>query len=194
MDAIARKAGMAKGTVFLYFKTKEDLFFSLTAQEFESMFVALNEKLSELVQRGTRHGKAEVMRLLQEVLAPRKLLTRLISIQHIILEQNIRYEEARTFKLMLTRHVQTTGHWFDQAIPFFQPGQGARFVMWMYAFVIGFSHVAEPAPVIQKVYQKEPEVMKLKVDFGQEFFAALNTVWEGWKAENKAVKRPGRQT
>jgi TetR/AcrR family transcriptional regulator len=189
MDAVARSAGMAKGTVFLYFKTKEALFLNLTAREFKSMFDALEEKLAALAASRLPVTRERVMNLMQEVLGRREILMRLIAIQSIVLEQNISYEEARTFKMELTRRVLAVGERLDRMVPFFAKGQGARFVVWMYAFVIGFAHVAEPAPVIRKVYAREPLARRLKPDFATEYFSVLNAVWEGWR-----VLSPGKKT
>src|SRR3990172_12146711 len=48
---IARKAGMAKGTVFLYFKTKEELFLQLQIREYKSWFENINSRLHALLQK-----------------------------------------------------------------------------------------------------------------------------------------------
>ena len=38
MDEVARKAGVAKGTLYLYFRTKEELFLGLLERAFEAWF------------------------------------------------------------------------------------------------------------------------------------------------------------
>jgi AcrR family transcriptional regulator len=192
MADVAGKAGMAKGTVFLYFKTKEQLFLELTALEFEALFDALDASLEGHVRRGLTLGKARFMRVLQEVLGARLMLVRLIAIQHVILERNIGYAEARAFKLALARRVESTGALLERAVPLLKAGWGARWVLWMYAFVIGFAHVAEPAPVMRKVYEKEPEAQRLRIRFGDEYFAALSTVWDGWKLDAGRGRATGK--
>lgn len=43
LDQIAAKARVGKGTIYLYFKSKEDLFFQMTTEDFENMLVRIGE-------------------------------------------------------------------------------------------------------------------------------------------------------
>lgn len=45
LDAIAEKAEISKGTVYLYFKSKEDLFFSVIAEKYREYFTGLESVL-----------------------------------------------------------------------------------------------------------------------------------------------------
>lgn len=47
MDQVAERAGLSKGLVYYYYKTKQDLFRAL----FESMFVRMNDLATALMQR-----------------------------------------------------------------------------------------------------------------------------------------------
>jgi hypothetical protein len=59
----------------------------------------------------------------------------------------------------------------------------------MYALVIGFSHLATPAPVIKKVFQKEPALRMMQIDFSASYPDALGAILDGWKAQNRGRKK-----
>src|SRR5579883_2365241 len=85
MAEIAEAAGLAKGTVFLYFKTKEALFLALLEQQLAAWFTAIDAGLGEIegVDR-----ISQVIALLSQQLEIRPGLTRLLAILHTVLEQN----------------------------------------------------------------------------------------------------------
>lgn len=45
IDEITKKAGIGKGTFYLYFKDKDDLFFSIVKEEFENLMVRIREEV-----------------------------------------------------------------------------------------------------------------------------------------------------
>src|SRR5215212_10566883 len=46
MAEVAERAGLAKGTIYLYFKTKEQLFLALQAQQLKEWFADIDERLA----------------------------------------------------------------------------------------------------------------------------------------------------
>lgn len=48
LDDVARQAGVAKGTLYVYFSTKEDLFRAVAKQAFVSDFAAINDVLQDV--------------------------------------------------------------------------------------------------------------------------------------------------
>lgn len=47
MSEVAEQAGIAKGTVYLYFKSKEELFMAVTRRDCEGFLIQLQEKLKD---------------------------------------------------------------------------------------------------------------------------------------------------
>ncbi|BDC49085.1 hypothetical protein F183_A14010 [Bryobacterales bacterium F-183] len=73
MDAVATQAGVAKGTLYLYFKTKEDLLSALAQDEFASWSHDLAKQL-----RATRDpGSRTLARILTASLATAQLASQL---------------------------------------------------------------------------------------------------------------------
>ena len=172
---VARRAGIAKGTFFLYFTTKEELFFYITKQEFrhwlDDMDVALAHKKNL--------SKGELLTLLKEVLGRHYLLAKLIAIQYAILEHNVEYGDIAEYKRMMVERIIRTGSLLEQCSPSIPPGRGFRLLMWMSAMVIGLFQLSEPTPILKRVYSKEPGTNKFLINFGEEYFEMLDTILDG---------------
>ena len=67
INDIAKKTGIAKGTVFLYFKTKEELFLSLTEIEIKKLFNELNISLIELSNKKKNCSVNDIMKIIKEI-------------------------------------------------------------------------------------------------------------------------------
>ena len=77
MAGVASQSGLAKGTVYLYFKTKEELFLDLLAQEFVAWFDEAEAGL-EQIQAGQGNCTVdEFMALVGRSLENRSMLVRL---------------------------------------------------------------------------------------------------------------------
>lgn len=189
MADVAKKAGMAKGTLFLYFGTKEELFLVIVSREFERWFDAMDRAFTDIVE-GSEPGSGDrVLTALRGMLKEDSLLVSLIPILHTILEQNIGYDKAKEFKEMLGQRLRHTGMLLEKCLTFVEKGQGTTFLLWMYALVIGFTQMAAPSPVIKKVFQNNPALRMMQIDFGRSYVDALGVILDGWKSRNAHRKK-----
>ena len=175
MVDIAHALGLAKGTVFLYFKTKESLFLTLVEQQLTVLFTEVNTHLETLAHPSTVPEVAEV---LCQSLEARPGLTRLLAILHTMLEQNIDLDTALAFKYFLLEHFQYTGTLLEQCLPFLSPGKGASLLLQSHALVIGLWHLSDPAPIVQQALQ-QPALHMFEVHFAPEFSTALQALLYG---------------
>lgn len=180
MAGVARQSGIAKGTVYLYFKTKEALFLALQTEAFEAWFDTVDAAFR--AKEGF-YSTAEFVEIIAQSLQARPALVRLLAISHTILERNIEYESALEFKRLLLRRVEQTGGLIESRLPFLGSGQGARLLLRIHALAIGIQHLAEPAPVVCRVLEK-PELALFKIDFFDEFLATLTVLMDGLEREN----------
>ena len=174
MAEVAEQAGLAKGTVYLYFPTKEALFLALQQRMLAEWFAELDAALAQL---GPASAGA-VAETICRSLAPRPHLTRLLAILHSVLEQNIDYEAAVSFKQMLLAHMQRTGARLERCLPFLRPGQGAQVLLRAHALVIGLQHVSDPPPLVRQVLE-QPELQVFHIDFAGELSATLRALLRG---------------
>jgi TetR/AcrR family transcriptional regulator len=118
---VARAAGLAKGTVYLYFNTKEELFLTVQTQQIEAWLDALDVELAALQGSGDINGVAgAVCRSLCE----RPAMARLLSKLHVILAQNAGYEAVLQFKQALLARIIQTGALLEGCLPFLASGWG----------------------------------------------------------------------
>ncbi len=172
---VANALGLAKGTIFLYFKTKEGLFLALVEQQLEIWFARVDARLIELRSGCTI---SQIVQLFAEELEAQPALVRLLAILHTLLEQNIDLPTAVQFKHMLRGHFEETGVLLEQCLPFLKIGQGAHLLLQCHALVIGLWHLSDPAPVVQQALQ-EPQLEVFKLHFTQEFILAVQALLYG---------------
>lgn len=172
---VAERVNLAKGTIYLYFKTKEELFLALQEQQLNAWFDTLDQQLRETE---TQLDTQAIARLLSESVVAQPDFTRLLAILHPVIEQNIEHEAARAFKRFLHQRLAETGSFIEQRLAFLQPGMGAQLLLWAYALVIGFKHLSDPSPVMREVMQ-DPELAGMVVEFGPAFGAALQAMISG---------------
>jgi AcrR family transcriptional regulator len=184
---VAKHAGIAKGTFFLYFKTKEELFFSIIRREFRSWL----DDMDDVFADKKNVAKEELLALLASVLGKRYLLAKLIAIQYTVLEHNVEYSDVLAFKQMMHERLTRTGRLIEKSSHVVRPGRGFQLLMWMYAMVIGLIQMSEPSPVLKRIYTKEPGMNKFLVNFKEEYFEMLGVIIDGWA--NKSTKRSKKQ-
>jgi AcrR family transcriptional regulator len=179
ISEIARAAGLAKGTVYLYFDTKEALFLAVEEEQLADWGDTINAGLKALAGSD---DVAAVSSLFCKSLCSRPGLTRLFAILHVILEHNIDYETALRFKRMLLYRIASTGASIEACLSFLDKGQGAHVLFQVYMFVIGLQQLANPAPVIKEVIEQEPEMAVFDLDFAAECTSFMVTLLHGAKA------------
>ena len=175
MSEVAERAGLAKGTLYLYFKTKEELFLALQEQQLAAWFDEVDAQLSAAQGAG---DIVQVADLICGSLERRPGLTRLLAMLHSILEQNVGYDTALRFKRMLLARMSGTGALLEDCLSFLTSGQGAHLLLQAHALIIGMRHLADPAPVARRVLE-EPEMAPFAVQFAPEFLKAFTALLLG---------------
>jgi AcrR family transcriptional regulator len=177
MAALAKQAGLAKGTLYLYFRTKEELFLALLENGFDAWFDVLDARLDAAGAEWTPEDAADVI---VRSIRGRETLARLLSILPTIVEHNVDYDAALRFKRQVMRRAEVTGHRLEARLPFLRPGEGARLLVHLHALVIGVWQLAEPSPVIRRVMET-PELAPARVDFEEDLRFLLVTLLAGMR-------------
>lgn len=187
MDEVANQAKVAKGTLYLYFKTKEALFLALYTRTLEQWFDEMDTRLEKLaVEQGTCTA-SEFTALVGETLPHYPILTRLMAITHSILEHNIDEAAALNFKQIMSARLMHTGQLTETCLPFLRPGQGPHLFLQLYALVIGFQSLSEPATIVKPLLER-PELKLFQIEFSTELLSALITLLQG--IEYQARRNP----
>lgn len=177
---VARAAGLAKGTVYLYFNSKEALFLAVEEQQLNAWFDDVADRLREMKSGCTIAGLAG---LICASIGQRPGLARLMPILHVTLEHNIEYDTALAFKQMLLRRVVEIGALLEVCLPALRPGMGAALVMQAYTYIIGLQQMTDPAPVVKALIEREPEMAPFRLDFTDECARMLIALLRGIEAQ-----------
>lgn len=177
MSNVAREAGLAKGTLYLYFDSKEELFLH-----------ALNEHLAEWFEElaGSLRVQPEgadpeqIGRIIAESLASHETLTRLLTRLHGTIEQNIEPAAAMAFKRRLRDGMLPMAELLESRVEQLGPGEGLLFLLRANAIIIGLHELANPAPAAAQAL-KAIDLAMFRVDFVDELAATLAALLRGWR-------------
>jgi TetR/AcrR family transcriptional regulator len=160
---ITRQCALAKGTFYLYFSSKEELFLALLDEAFQAWFAELKERIPSLDIQDVPARIQAFAELLTASLQQHNILLRLLPLLHTILERNIPYPLVFAFKEHLRGYLLQTGEQIEQTFSFLHTGQGVELVLSAYAALIGLQSMAEPSPVARQVLEL-PEMALFRVE------------------------------
>jgi AcrR family transcriptional regulator len=176
MAEVARHCELAKGTLYLYFHSKEALFLAALEQQLGEWFDTLAPQLSALDPSCDQRRR--IAQTIASTVAARPTLSDLLAIVHNVLEQNIEAETALAFKQMLLERLRFGGDILEKALPALPAGAGLPLLLRIYAVVVGLRQLADPAPVVAAVLER-PEMAPLRVDFQRELAETIHALVTG---------------
>ena len=177
---VARRAGVAKGTVFLYYESKEALGLAVAQRLLADWLDDLDRRLDD-ERNATASAVAQaVSRSLESRRALRRTIGQIGHLEHAAGRAAV--EQYRQW--MLDR-LGATGARLEQRLPFLREREGLRLLLLVQALMIGYNSLAEPTPVVQAVLGS-PALEPLRVDFRR---AVAESVW--MQLEGLRAARPG---
>ncbi|HEX6587728.1 MAG TPA: TetR family transcriptional regulator [Longimicrobiales bacterium] len=176
VSQVARRAGVAKGTVFLYYETKEALGLAVAQRLLGDWLDDLDRRLASEPGATTAAAAQAISRSLESRRALRRTIGQIGHLEHAAGRSAV--EQYRQW--MLDRFSQT-GARLEARLSFLRTGEGLRLLLLVQALMIGYNSLAEPTPVVQAVLGA-PALEPLRVDFRR---AVAESVWmqlEGLRA------------
>lgn len=182
MEALAKRAGIAKGTVYLYFRTREEVLLALHERIVHGLFdtfeVALDAPGADarsVLEAGCRYHREQP--------GSYALAGRCRS----YFESDVDIETAMAFKLALAPRIAELGTRIEALIPGLVPGEGAALLMNSHALIVGLWQLADTPPRMMKAMQRAA-LAPMIVDFERQLIDALSDLWDG------AAQRGARRT
>ena len=173
---IATAAGLAKGTVYLYFRTKEEIFVALLMRDLEIALGGIATTFTTI--RGRRGDKvAAFLATYVGHLRAHPELLRLDALGYGVLENNLDPAKLREFKLAFVDLLTQTGTSIETALRL-SPGRGVSLLMRTFALTRGLWQSSHPygQPTAMAA---EPMLAPLYPNFETELTEALNEYWRG---------------
>ena len=180
IDAVARAAGLAKGTLYLYFRTREEVL--LAAHE------AQVHELFDIVERALGAPKANASSIVGAGLGYLHAHSNFYPLAgncRSMLDTKVGTDCALAFKVRLGRRLAVLGSRIEVMYPGLASGQGAALLMNSYALMIGLWQQADP-PACLREAMRAPEMRIFRIDFEAQLAGALNDLWD-------AAQRRSRQ-
>jgi AcrR family transcriptional regulator len=152
MAELATELGLAKGTLYLYFPSKELLFLELLKDRLARAFAALRESLGAGVGAATVES---ISAALAAAMAADPALPRLLAELHPLLERRVPFDQALAYKRELAESLCGIGAAVAAALPPLSPEEGSRFFLVLYALIVGLADLTDLSPFMRKVAAQE---------------------------------------
>jgi AcrR family transcriptional regulator len=123
LDSIGQAADVDRGVASMYFRAKEELFLLLLRQELGEWYSELE---AELERVDGRLSRSELVELLAGSLARRKELTRFLSYEALVLEQNLDAMEAYRYQRWRRDRLTAIGAHLEESADGLEEGTGIR--------------------------------------------------------------------
>lgn len=180
---MAQRAGVAKGTAYLYFSCKEAVFLELVQSELSQWQIELASALDQLPAHASTDAVSAVI---TRTLSDRLILRRLLVLLHTVIEPHLDLATARAFKLFLRDLVDRLATSLTSCIQGMTAEQAAVLVMQIHALVISFTQLASPPPVIAQVLAQDASLQAMSITFEPFFTMTLAALLRGTRLVDPA--------
>ncbi len=158
---LAADIGITKAALYRYFRNKETLFLALYQQALERFIqCVVSAATSGMSERG---ADMKVSDAIISALDDCPEYAQLSAILHIMLEQNLREDEAREFKRELLMRFGVLVELMQKYAGFNEQDASTRLLQ-IHQAIIGAWHVSHPSDVLRNVLA-EPEFERLNLNF-----------------------------
>jgi AcrR family transcriptional regulator len=173
VDELARRAGLAKGTVYLYFRTREEVLLAVHLARTHRMFDAIEVSLAT-----PKGGAQSAIRATLKFLRANPEFLPLAVGCRSMLESNIGIEAALQFKIALGERLAGIGGRIEAIYPELAAGQGVSLLLSSYALILGLWQLADP-PACLRAAMRRPEMRLFRIDYEKLLTDALSALWTG---------------
>jgi len=173
VEELARRAGLAKGTVYLYFGTREEVLLAVHGENASQLFDAVGAALES-----QRPGADSVVRATLRFLRANRGFLPLAATCRGMLENNVGEKAAIEFKLGLATRLAELGARIERVYPGLARGAGVALLMNSYSLMIGLWQLADPPACLRNALKRR-DLRIFRVDLEKQLAAALLGLWEG---------------
>ncbi|MEM8985681.1 MAG: TetR family transcriptional regulator [Pseudomonadota bacterium] len=170
---IARQANIAKGTVYLYFQTKEEIFLNVLQHHLQQWAEAVATALEATQEPLSPDGLIEAY-LSYPLRKP--VVMNLASLSSLALETNIPRDGLIKFKLAQIASLNHLAGLVVKSVKGWPTDLPARLFLQSHACLLGVWQLAEPPDACQGVLEL-PELRPLNVSFEVEARLVLGALW-----------------
>ncbi len=162
MDQIARRAGVAKGTLYIYFATREELFLEIHRQDYEAWF---KEFAADLRTCPDEMDAAVLARRVTEALRQAERFVQLLAVVSVLLEKNVSFESALAFKSTVRAGVLEAAPELARVLNLSRLEEAFVILFHFHGLVTGLRVHTSPTKIVQRVFDSSAEFDLFRGDF-----------------------------
>jgi AcrR family transcriptional regulator len=142
INLVARRVGLAKGTVYLYYKSKSALLLELLGDAVETLAIDMGTKFGKLPEPVTAKQTA---RIIQDCLMTSATTRRLPQLLKSLSDKDAIVEHQKFLK-RVEPFLNRTDAIITQRLPGLRPGDGRKIIRYGWGLLVGLSEIAEHRP------------------------------------------------
>ena len=170
MAEVADEAGLAKGTVYLYFASKDELLLALHERHVDDFFRAL----IALLARDEAISIEEITTITRTHIVARATFLPLATRCFGVLETEVPREIALAFKERMAQRLQAASVGLERHFPELAPGGGVSLLRHSYALIVGLWQMTASRQDLV------PGTCRIDaLDYPTELQRALGALWDG---------------
>ena len=192
MAGVADEAGLAKGTVYLYFPSKEELLLALLERNIDGFFLAL----AGILEGSAPLGIDQILALMERKIVEPPLFLPLAGRCFGGIGEGLPLDVARAFNARMAGRLERAGAGLERHLQELRAGDGAVLLRHSYALILGFWQTARSAAT--RYAPRAPgaaiddHAAALARSGAQDLERALRALWEGTlnRDVSRAAQRP----
>ena len=175
--SIAEEVGLAKGTVYLYFETKEQIFTALLSREWHELLLQVEESFTESSGCPPDRLTEKFIQRFAHFLDDHPYFLQLDSLGYVLLVSNLPADEFWRFKQVFSTALDRAGHAVDAGLSL-KCGHGQQLLLRSYALTRGLWQALD-LPDRLRSDERIAAHPLASIDFQAELRDALQEYWSG---------------
>jgi AcrR family transcriptional regulator len=174
VSEVAQAAGLAKGTVYLYFPSKEELLLALHERHTEHFFNRFVEHVEGRQEPDFDSILAVARKDFMQLPGCLALTSRCFG----MMDRQLPVETAIAFKMRVGARVARAGAALERRYPALAPGAGATLLQHSLAIIVGLWQLIHPIERFGRAFERAELAMFMR-DYDREVDSALRALWSG---------------
>jgi AcrR family transcriptional regulator len=174
VDDLAKHAGLAKGTVYLYFPSKEELLLAVHTENSRRFFGAL---ISLVASEQTRTIE-DFRPIMRQHMVDNATFLPVASRCLALMDKDLPVEVVTQYKTLVSQALNAAARDLVRHFPMLSQDEGVRLFQHTYGTVVGLWQILHPVPRLAAAMHSE-ELACFTRDFETEMVEAIYSLWYG---------------
>ncbi len=175
VSGIAQKSGLSKGTFYLYFKTKEEIFLQLYIHKLKEWHESVADKLNKC---SGNISEVEFAEIITDYVIKNPLLLKMGSLVKGVLEENTDEKVIVETKMRIAQLLECCGQLTSQNFSGVTLNQAIQIHMRIYALIFGLWQITSSPKHIRKMLKKA-RIHAFEPDFHDIVVESVATLLKG---------------